>query len=187
MYRAWFWLRWSARDLRRRWVQVGVIALVVAIGTGVYAGMTSVTDWARISYDESYAALRAHDLRVALPEGTVVPQGSLAGALGSMGHPDWVATAEERLIVPTQVDASTGGVTVLVPGRIVGIHVDRGGPRVDGLDVRSGRGLSEGTDMALLEAHFADHYDLAANGTIRIAGEFQCATPGPRSRPSTSW
>lgn len=171
MYRAWFWLRWSARDLRRRWVQVAVIALVVAIGTGVYAGMTSVTDWARISYDESYAALRAHDLRVALPEGTFVPQGSLASALGSMARPDWVAAAEERLIVSTQVDASTGGETVLVPGRIVGVPVDGGGPRVDALDVRSGHGLSVGTDVALLEAHFADHYDLAASGTIRIAGQ----------------
>ena len=30
-----FLLRWSARDLRRRWLQVAAIALVIAIGTGV--------------------------------------------------------------------------------------------------------------------------------------------------------
>jgi putative ABC transport system permease protein len=171
MRRAWFWLRWSARDLRRRWVQVAVIALVVAIGTGLYAGMSSVTDWARLSYDESYATLHAHDLRVALSEGSVVPQGSLADALASMDHPNWVAAAEERLIVATQVDASTSAETVLVPGRLVGVPVEDGGPHVDGFEVRAGRGLSEGSRAALLEWHFADHYELPASGAIRLAGE----------------
>ena len=32
-----FWLRWAARDLRGRWIQV--VAIAVAIGTGVYAGL----------------------------------------------------------------------------------------------------------------------------------------------------
>ena len=110
-------------------------------------------------------------------------QGSLSNALGSMDHPDWVAAADERLIVSTQVDASTGGETVLVPGRIVGVPVDGGGPRVDGLDVRSGHGLSEESDSALLEAHFADHYDLAASGTIHIAGEAEVRYGGTALTP----
>ena len=38
MSRAWFWLRWAARDLRARWQQVAAIALIVAIGTGISAG-----------------------------------------------------------------------------------------------------------------------------------------------------
>lgn len=36
------WLRWSWRDLRRRWLMVSAIALIIAIGTGVYAGFTSM-------------------------------------------------------------------------------------------------------------------------------------------------
>ena len=28
MRRSWFWVRWSGRELRRRWVQVTVIALI---------------------------------------------------------------------------------------------------------------------------------------------------------------
>ena len=35
------WLRWSWRDLRQHWIAVLSIAAVVAIGTGVYAGLGS--------------------------------------------------------------------------------------------------------------------------------------------------
>ena len=34
-------LRWSWRDLRSHWAKVVAIALVIAIGTGGYAGLTS--------------------------------------------------------------------------------------------------------------------------------------------------
>lgn len=169
MRRAWFWVRWSARELRRRWVQVSVIALVVAIGTGVYAGMSSVMTWRRLSYDSSYAALNAHDLHVSLSEDSYVPEGDMVAALTGMEHPEWVMAANERFIAPTQVDASTADETVLVPGRIVGIPTSDGGPRVDAIAVTAGRGLSGGSD-AVLEAHFADHYGLPPDGTIRLAG-----------------
>ncbi|HEX6230933.1 MAG TPA: FtsX-like permease family protein [Actinomycetota bacterium] len=167
MRRAWFWLRWSGRELRRRWMQVAVIALVVAIGTGVYAGLSSMMEWRRVSYDASYEVLNAHDLRVTLAEDGFVPEGDLVAALGAMEHPAWVAAAEERLIAPTQVDASTGGATVLVPGRIVGIPVPDGGPRVDAVHVTGGRGLADG---AVLESHFSEHYELPARGTVQLAG-----------------
>jgi hypothetical protein len=51
---------------------------------------------------------------------------------------------------------------VLVPGRIVGVSASDGGPLVDAIDVTRGRGLAGG-DGAVLEAHFADHYDLPAH------------------------
>ena len=41
-----FLLRWSARDLRRRWLQVVAIALIIAVGTGVYAGARQHRDLA---------------------------------------------------------------------------------------------------------------------------------------------
>lgn len=182
MGRAWFWVRWSGRDLRRRWVQVAVIALVVAIGTGVYAGLTSVLAWRSVSYDASYELLNAHDLRVALAEDGFVDEGVLLDALDAMEHPGWVVAAEERLIAPTQVDASTDGKTVLVPGRIVGVPSSDGGPRVDAIHVTAGRGLSDRSG-AVLEAHFADHYDLPAGGTVHLAGGLPVAYVGTGLSP----
>ena len=113
MRRAWFWLRWVARDLRARWPQVAAIALIVAIGTGMSAGLGSMSAWRQESYDESYALLHAHDLRVELVEGSSVAQGALLDVATGL---EGVAAAEERMIAPTQVDASRGGSTILVPG-----------------------------------------------------------------------
>ena len=170
MRRAWFWLRWVARDLRARWQQVAAIALTVAIGVGMSAGLGSMTAWRQESYDKSYALLHAHDLRVDLPEGSSVAQGALLGAVEGF---EGMATAEERLIVPTQVDASRGGETILVPGRLIGVDVAEGGPHVDSLYVTAGRALGAAdvaTPAAALESHFSDHYALPASGTVGLPG-----------------
>jgi putative ABC transport system permease protein len=170
MERVWFWLRWAARDLRARWPQVAAIALIIAIGTGMSAGLGSMTAWRQRSLDESYALLHNHDLRVELTEGSAVLRGTLIRVANGV---DGVAAAEERVIAPTQVDASQGGSTVLVPGRLVGVDVSGGGPHVDGLFVTRGRSLERrdvGTPAAVLEAHFADHYDLPARGWIGLPG-----------------
>src|SRR4030042_1272447 len=164
-----FWLLWSLRELRRRWVQVAVIALVIAIGTGVYAGLSSTSDWRRASYDASYEALNAHDLHVTLAEGSYVPQNDLQNALSAMQHPEWVDQAEERLIQPTQVEASRADDTVLVPGRAGGIPTAGGAPGIDKIYVASGSGFSEGSG-AVLDAHFADQYKLPEEGTVELAG-----------------
>ena len=44
-----FLLRWSWRDLRARWVQIAVIALITALGTGGYAGLISSVEWRELS------------------------------------------------------------------------------------------------------------------------------------------
>ena len=66
MPRVRFWLRWSGRDLRQRWIVVAAIALLIAVGTGVYASLASLLPWQTGSYDANFAALHTHDLRVAL-------------------------------------------------------------------------------------------------------------------------
>ena len=53
-----FWIRWSWRDLRRRWLQVVATALVIAIGTGLYAGLGGMREWRESSNDLSFAQLR---------------------------------------------------------------------------------------------------------------------------------
>lgn len=45
------WLRWSWRDVRSRWVQVGALALVIALGTGTYAALLSTSGGDRQSND----------------------------------------------------------------------------------------------------------------------------------------
>jgi putative ABC transport system permease protein len=166
------WLRWSWRDLKARWIQVAAIALVIALGTGSYAGLSSVTKWRRASTDDGYARLNMHDLRVELAQGSTVAEGTLVAVAGALGD-GVVDRAEERLVLPTQVDASTGGRAVLVPGSIYGVRASDGGPGVDGLFVHVGRELAPddaGKPVALLERHFARYHDLPPQGTIEISG-----------------
>ena len=47
-------LRWSARDLRSRWLQVAGIALIIGIGSGFYSGLLSTSAWRSTSYAASY-------------------------------------------------------------------------------------------------------------------------------------
>ena len=183
MRRAWFWLRWAARDLRERWHQVAAIALTVAIGTGVYAGVGSMSAWRQESYDESYALLHAHDLRVELAEGSSVARGELLAVVEDFRG---MEAAEERLITPTQVDASRRGETILVPGRLIGVDVRGGGPHVDGLYVTSGRMLGAAdvsTPAGVLEGLFVDHYALPASGTVGLAGDVRLPYVGSVYQP----
>jgi putative ABC transport system permease protein len=168
-------LRWSARDLRRKWLQVAAIALVIAIGTGVYSGLGSTATWRRESNDASFEQLAMYDLRVRMPEGVDASAGEMLSVLGALPDSGVIAEAEERLVVPTQVDASHGDETILVPGRIIGVDVADAGPHVNTVfvDARDGRTLTEADDghaVAVLERNFAEFYDLPAAGALRLTG-----------------
>jgi putative ABC transport system permease protein len=163
-------LRWSGRDLRDRWLQVAAIALVIGLGTGSYSGLSNVTEWRRTNTNDAYAELAMYDLRVRLAEGATVREGVLSNAVAGLPS---LRTAEERLIVETQVDASHGDRVILVPGAIYGVSVGHGLPAVNGFSIPEGRAL-DGSDMGhptiILERHFASYYDLPAAGTVRISG-----------------
>jgi putative ABC transport system permease protein len=164
--RARFWVRWALRDARRHRLQVLSIALLLALGVGMYAAMSSMSVWRVDSADSSFAALHMHDLRVSLVEGSTTRKGALRSALAGSGAVDDVVAAAERLVVSTQVDASIGGRTIIVPGRIVGTPP---GADVDTLDMRTGRLATDGRAVAL-EHNFARHYDLPSSGTVTLAG-----------------
>jgi putative ABC transport system permease protein len=179
-----FTLRWSLRELRARWLQVAAVALVIAIGTGTYAALGSTATWRRVSNDESYAALRFHDLRVVPAAGTTLPAGTLRDAIGSAGIP--AETIEERLIGPVQVDASTDDRTILVSGRVVGVDLSDGGPRVNRLDMVRGRALTpddDGEPVALLESRFADAYGLPDEGVLQLGGAIELRYVGAATSP----
>jgi putative ABC transport system permease protein len=168
-----FWLRWSGRDLRRRWPQVAAIAMIIALGSGVYSGLSSTSEWRRASYDASYAALHMYDLRIATTAATDVDADALVAAIFSIPDASSLAAVEPRLVAPTQVDASHDGTTILVPGRIVGVDVTAGGPHVAGVYATEGRTLrasDAGAPLVVLDDHFAEHYDLPARGALTLSG-----------------
>jgi len=163
------WLRWSWRDLRRRWAQVFAIALVIALGTGTYAGLLSTGAWRTQSNDASFARLHVHDLRISLGEGTTVAEGTLARLARGISHADALTGVRERLIVPTQVAGPRG---LLVPGEVVGSAT---GPAtaVDTVSRSAGRALTAGDDgrsVVVLERQFARKNHLPSAGTLRLSG-----------------
>ncbi len=166
-------LRWSWRDLRAHWAKVLSIALVIAIGTGAYAGLTSNANWRRMSYDASYSALHMYDVRVGLTTGSYLPEGELMSAVAQIEHAELIDAVEERLIVPTQVDASTPTESILVRGEITGADFSDGGPSVNGYHAFTGRPLTEadaGQPTVMLDRNFARFYGLPDSGTIEISG-----------------
>ncbi len=167
------WLRWSLRDLRARWLQVAAIALVIALGTGSYAGLSSVTKWRRLSTDDALKSLRMYDLRIRLADNGFVEAGQLSAAVGSIADASDVEGTAERLDVEIQVDASTQDRVILVPGLLYGVDLHNGGPSINALHTAKGRMLEESdisAPTALLERNFANYYDLPPSGTIRISG-----------------
>ncbi len=163
------WLRWSWRDLRHHWVAVVVIALVMAIGVGVYAGLGSTSTWRRVSNDESFAALDMHDLQVTLSPGTFIDEGALVAIVDGLADPGVVVRASERLVVDSQIDASTDTDSILVAARIVGMDATSG-DAVDDLWVTDGRTPIAGSAGGVLEAQFADHWNLPSDGVITVGG-----------------
>lgn len=168
-----FWIRWSWRDLRERWLLVSAIALTIGIGTGAYAGLTSTSAWRHAANDASYAAARMFDVRVRLGSGNTVPAGRLETMAHSIENREWIVQAEERLVISTQVDASYGGETTIVPGVVIGVDLTRDEPPIAGMSARVGRVLGAqdaGRKVAGLDFHFARVKNLPPQGTIRIAG-----------------
>lgn len=169
------WITWSWRDLRGHWARVVVIALIIALGTGAYAGLSSNATWRLTTADHNYELLNMYDLRVRLAAEGLVRQGTLLEGVETMEHPDWVTDAEERLIVPTQIDASFDETTILSRGAIVGVPVgEPGDPTVNAVHPYTGRALNpadSGEPVVLIERNFAAFHGLPDSGSIRVAGD----------------
>ncbi|KAB2865946.1 MAG: hypothetical protein F9K46_03370, partial [Anaerolineae bacterium] len=155
-----FWLRWSWRDLKARWLQVLAIGIIIALGTGVFSGFGGQKKWRIHSLDESYDRLNTYDLRMTLTDGSYLEKQALVDVLHDVSG---VTGVESRLIIATQVDASQDGETILVQGEIVGVDVAEGGPHINQLYRNQGRNFTEddnGQNVAIVEYKFAKHYDL---------------------------
>lgn len=180
------WMKWSWRDLRARWVQVVVIALIIALGVGAYSGLSSNTRWRQITADNAYDLLNMYDLRVELADGSAVEAGSMTAVLAGADHEGVVADAEERLRVPNQVATSTADGDIVVRGEVIGVSVAEGGPNINAIHPKAGRSLNEGDrgqPTSLIERNFAVHYDLPAEGTVTLSGGSQLEYVGHASTP----
>lgn len=168
------WLRWSWRDLRQRWLQVLAIALIIALGTGVYSGLISTSDWRLQSNDASFALLNMYDLRLSLTKGSYLDQEELVQAVAATEHADWITAVEPRLIQPTLVDASTADQTIIIPGRLIGAGIPGAGQMLNDVAITAGRAIEPaeaGQPVALLEHKFAAYYDLPPTGELRLSGD----------------
>jgi putative ABC transport system permease protein len=192
-----FWLRWSWRDLRGRWPLVLAIGLLLAGGIGLAAGLSSMRDWRIASNDASYANLNVHDLRVEAEDGSYAPVGALARAAERIPGADQIAAADERLIAPTQIDASAAaGKPVITPGQIIGVEtapdrvvegVDVTGPAVDSIAIRDGSGLAAagGHATGILDPQYADEHGISAPARITVAGGGTIDVTGLGNSPET--
>lgn len=186
MRRTLFLLRWSLRDLRHRWILVATLALVVALATGVGAGLGSMQTWRDRSNDQSFALLHLHDLRLSLAGDSYLSRGTLAAAVRRSSVAPKVAAMQERLVVPTQVDASTGDRTILVPGKLVGVALAGPGATIDGRFVQLGRDLragDSGKPVTVVEGNFGEHHGLTIPTRFRLIGGRSLAVVGQVLQP----
>lgn len=178
--------RWSWRDLRKYWVKVIAIALVIGIGTGAYAGLTSTANWRRESNVASVELLNMYDVRFELAGDSSVQTGELEAAAMEIDHANWLLGVEERLVRPTQVDASSATDTLLVPGSMIGVDIAEGGPTLNGWHVETGSALTAadaGEPVVLLDYGFVLHNDLPSSGSITVSGGEELAYAGGALTP----
>lgn len=177
-----FW-RWAWRDLKRRWLQVAAISIIIAVGTGIYTGLGGEEEFRVDSMNASYDRLNMYDIRVDLTDGSYLPQADVINVLAEI---EGIRSLEGRLIVPTQVDASNNGDVVLVSGEIVGMDMVDGGPDINQVYINEGRNITEtdgGNPAAVLDYKFARYYKLKPGDDIHIAGDVQLDFVGSGQTP----
>ena len=163
-------LRWALRDAKSRWVQVVGIAFMIAIGTGMFAGLSSVTQWRIASNEASLNLTNMYDLRVHATGNSFITRGALRDI--AMGI-DGVDAAEERLVFETQTEFDSGDGSIFVPGRVIGVDMTDGGPNVNGVEPIVGRKIAPtefGESVALIERNFGVFYELPDEGSMSLGG-----------------
>ena len=163
-----FWLRWAWRDLRERWLQVVAIAVIIAVGTGIFAGLGGQESWRLRSLELTYEEMNLHDLRVRLTTGSYVERDEVLAVLNDIAG---VARVDPRLLVDTLVEASNGEEILVVAGRLVGVDSEAGAPFVDIIHSYGGRMLEPGDQgVAVLETKFADYYGVEPGDHVTLIG-----------------
>lgn len=165
-----FWLRWSGRDLRKRVWQVVAIAAIIALGSGIYAGLASTSAWRRQSLNATFARLAVHDIDVRAVSGFSAPENQFLTAVRIAGGTG-VAATQARLVANLPVRAGPGG-SIPAAGVVIGVDLSRP-VRIDRWAVTAGAPIGPAASdggAVLLDKHFTQAHDLPSSGTIEIAG-----------------
>lgn len=171
------------------------IGLLLAGGVGLAAGLGSMREWRLASNDASFGALAVHDLRVEAEEGAFAPAGSLARAAEGIPAAEQITAVSERLIVPTQIDATAAaGASVITPGQLIGVRssparsvegVAVAGPPVDAIALEAGRGLDAEPGGAIVGTLYAEENGIDPGERIVVAGGGTLDVAGLGSSPET--
>ncbi len=177
-----FLMRWAGRDLRQRWLQVMAIALIIALGTGVFAGLGGQESWRIASMDESYSMLDMYDLRMSLMPGSRLPQEEAVEVFSQVAG---VKTVEPRLLLDTQVEAVGSDPEILVVGQIMGVETHDGGPHVNRVFVEEGgRDLTEADrNQAVLELKFGRYHGIEPGDRLRLSAGLEAEVVGLGQMP----
>jgi putative ABC transport system permease protein len=135
------------RELRRHWVQVTSIALVMACGTMTIMGLRSTLTSIRAARDAYYDAYRFADVFVRLQR-TPAAVAARITAIGGVGSAETRIVRDVKLDVPRLAEPAIGHV-VSVP--------ERPRPMLNDLKIRRGRWIAPGRDdEVLVSERFAE-------------------------------
>ena len=132
---------------------------MIAIGTGVFAGLSSMTEWRIASNDASLALTNMYDVRARLGGDGFLPQGSMAAIAQDI---DGVEAVDERLISRTQAEVDTPDGSIFVAARIIGVEAVEG---------RAIEDSERGEPIVLVERNFAVYYEIPEQGELRLGGD----------------
>jgi putative ABC transport system permease protein len=180
--KATFWLRWAGRDLRQRWLQVIAIALIIALGTGIYAGFGGQETWRVASLDASYGRLNMYDLRLSLTAGSSLPE---TEAVTLLSQVPGVTAVESRLLIESLIEVVGSEPEILVMGQLIGVNSGDGGPHINQVYIEEGgRPLTAAdTHEAVLEYKFARHHGLEPGIHLALSGGLEVEVVGLGQMP----
>ncbi len=172
-------IRWSIRDLKQRWIQVIAIATIIALGIGVYTGLSSTTPWRKAAFEDSNNVLNMFDLKMSMSAGGWINQTELNSLIKNLTHFNDLKAIQFRINFPTTVNASNLNQSILVNGRIIGINMSEGSEkvRVNGFSVTEGRHIQSNDRLGnvwLVEYNFANYNKIRVNNRpFQISGGYE--------------
>ena len=154
------------RELRRHWVQVTSIALVMACGTMTIMGLRSTLTSIRAARDGYYDAYRFADVFVRL-------QRTPAAVAGRITSIDGIGSAETRIVRDVKLDVPRLSEPAI--GHVVSVpEVQR--PMLNDLKIRRGRWITAGrSDEVMISERFAEMNQLGPGDSLSavINGRWQ--------------
>ena len=148
-------LRWALRDARARWIQFTGIALMIAVGVGMSAALTSITEWRRASIDAGLESTNMFDIRARVSGDGVVPLETAQQIAGRPGMVNDLALSLAPGADPTKVEE-------MVRAKAAEIH--------PGAHLELSRPEDDSSYIALVETPELEHQIFVVFAVLLFAG-----------------